>query len=158
MSIQKQLSTFILAMLFAISTNALAAGSQADFPSKITGKWRLNLQKLNSNGSDACLEIHVFKLDGSNFVWTPSTDSTTEGNFSIADRPTEKGFFTYAEKLTKTNGKANCDGISEKIGDESKGYIYFKSDNLQFYACQNEEMSENTCTGPFIKIKVNGSP
>lgn len=137
MSILKQLRTFILATLFAISTNALAAGSQTDFLSKIIGKWRLNLQKLNSNSSEACLEIHAFKPDGSNFVWTPSTDSTTEGVFSIADQPTEKGFFPMQRHLLKLMEKLTVMAFMKRLTMNQK-HIFIS--NLTIFNSMHAKM------------------
>jgi hypothetical protein len=134
----------------AILLQALSASSvyadpiRSDHP--LIGTWRLNLPALS------CREIYVVRADATQLV--KSAEEVTESAFSISDQPSEKGFYKWTDKITKSNGKKDCLGRTIPVDDESSSYIIFNPSQTQFLMCEAEDM--NTCFGPFIRLQGEG--
>jgi hypothetical protein len=133
-----------VAAIFLLALSILSAHAdppRADHP--VIGIWRINLPSLS------CHEIYRVRADGTQLV--TSAAEVSESTFVISDQPSDKGFYKWADKITKSNGGGDCLGRAIPVGDESTTYVIFNPSQSQFLMCEAEDIK--TCFGPFIRLE-----
>lgn len=137
----KQLSATAMVLLALSFAPARADSLRANHP--LIGTWRIDLPTLS------CHEIYRIRANGTTLV--TSGQEVAESTFSLSDRPTERGFYKWVDKITRDNGKKDCAGEVMEIGHESTNYIIMHPSGNQFLMCEEEDIK--TCIGPFNRLK-----
>jgi hypothetical protein len=114
----------------------------ADHP--IIGVWRVQVP------GTTCEETYQFAANGTSQV--TSAQERTESKVDISAAPNAKGFYKWADTVTKSNGKKDCMGETTAVGDTATNYILFLPGADTFLMCAEEQMS--TCIGPFVRLKA----
>ena len=142
--------TFFL--LIAANWPALAAPPAASPPVSppvshpLLGIWTLSIPNL------ACSETYHFRGDGT--VLVKSRDEISESEFTVAAKPSAKGFYKLDDKIVKDNGKQDCSGEIMQVGARVTNYLRFHASGARFLMCQDESMA--TCIGPFERAPAQG--
>jgi hypothetical protein len=132
------------AIVLAISLVALSIGAEplrADHP--LIGTWKITLP------NSSCYETYVVRRDGTSFV--TSAEQIAESEFSLSDKPSDKDFYKWVDKITKDNGKKDCSGEIMQLGHTATNYIRLHPNGNMFLMCEKEDM--DTCIGPFLRQK-----
>ena len=132
--------------LFAVSLLAAAPAASAAPPAPshpILGIWKLSLPTLR------CSETYRFRGDGTTLV--TSAEEVSESEFSIPDKPSEKGFYKLEDRIVKDNGKKDCSGAIMKVGTRATNFVRFHPSGELFLMCSDETME--TCIGPFERVE-----
>lgn len=137
----------VLTGLIALSTVAVAA--QAGAPTAahpLLGIWVLAIPQLR------CSETYHFRGDGTTLV--KSAAEVSESEFTVAERPSAKGFYKLEDRIVRDNGKQDCSGEVMKIGTRVTNFLRFHPSGARFVMCQDETMG--TCIGPFERVPGEG--
>jgi len=134
--------------LFAVSLLAGAplasAAPPAPAPSHpILGIWKLALPTLR------CSETYRFRGDGTTLV--TSAEEVSESEFSIPDKPSDKGFYKLEDRIVKDNGKKDCSGEIMQVGTRATNFVRFHPSGGLFLMCTDESME--ACIGPFERVE-----
>jgi hypothetical protein len=129
--------------LFISSTHANSL--RIDHP--FIGTWRIDVPSLS------CHEVYRVHADGTTF--TTSAEEVSESIFTISNQPSDKGFYTWVDTISKDNGQKDCSGGIMQIGHEATNFIIFNRTVDQFLLCQTEDL--NSCLGPFVRMKDENS-
>jgi hypothetical protein len=135
--------------LFACLLAAAALPSQAAAPSAahpLLGIWILAIPQLG------CSETYHFRGDGTTLV--KSAEEVSESEFTVAEKPSAKGFYKLDDKIVKDNGKQDCSGEIMKPGTRATNYIRFHPSGARFVMCRDETME--ACIGPFERMPGQG--
>lgn len=135
--------------LFACLLAATALPSQAAAPSAahpLLGIWVLAIPQLG------CSETYHFRGDGTTLV--TSADEVSESEFTVAEKPSAKGFYKLEDKVVKDNGKQDCSGEIMKPGTRATNYLRFHPSGARFVMCRDETME--ACIGPFERMPGQG--
>ncbi len=132
-----------LAML-AVTAQAAPAAPSASHP--LLGIWTLSIPQLG------CSETYHFRGDGTTLV--KSAAEVSESEFTVAEKPSAKGFYKLEDRIVKDNGKEDCSGEIMRIGTRATNYLRFHPSGARFVMCQNETME--TCIGPFERAPAQG--
>ncbi|MFS2082677.1 hypothetical protein ACCD04_11560 [Telluria sp. Tellsp131] len=135
--------------LFACLLATAALPSQAAAPSAahpLLGIWILAIPQLG------CSETYHFRGDGTTLV--KSADEVSESEFTVAEKPSAKGFYKLDDKIVKDNGKQDCSGEIMKPGTRATNYIRFHPSGARFVMCRDETME--ACIGPFERMPGQG--
>lgn len=108
----------------------------------LLGTWRVDLP----NG---CFDEYVLRIDG--IKLSRSAAEQEESVFEISERPSPKGFYRWADKVTKTNGKLDCVGMATPIGDVAVSFILLDGAKRSFLLCEAE--SRASCFLRFYKVE-----
>ena len=128
----------------AASTAPAAAAPSASHP--LLGIWTLRIPQLG------CSETYHFRGDGTTLV--KSAAEVSESEFTVAERPSAKGFYKLEDRIVKDNGKQDCSGEIMKIGTRATNYLRFHPSGARFVMCQDETMQ--ACIGPFERQQAEG--
>jgi len=136
------------ALLLTLSTAfapapAMAAPS-ASHP--LLGIWTLSIPQLG------CAETYHFRGDGTTLV--KSAQEVSESEFTVAEKPSAKGFYKLEDRIVKDNGKQDCSGEIMKIGTRATNFLLFHPSGARFVMCRDETME--TCIGPFERAPAQG--
>lgn len=146
---QKQIKSAALSVMAALTLAATglastaASAAQIDATHPVLGTWVLPL----ANGR--CMETYYFRADGTTLV--TSFEEVAETTFDISAKPSRRGFYRWADKLVKDNGKKDCSGKISKVGTESVSFIRFLDNGERFIVCQDESL--NACFGPMLRLR-----
>lgn len=135
--------------LFAAAGMAAIAAPAAAVPSAshpLLGIWTLSIPQLG------CSETYHFRGDGTTLV--KSAAEISESEFTVAERPSAKGFYKLEDRIVKDNGKQDCSGEIMKIGTRATNYLRFHPSGARFVMCQDETMQ--ACIGPFERQEAEG--
>jgi hypothetical protein len=140
-----------LSRLIPLAATLLAAGCLAAQPAPsashpLLGIWTLSIPQL------ACSETYHFRGDGTALV--RSKEEISESEFTVADKPSAKGFYKLEDRIVKDNGKADCSGEIMQIGARVVNYLRFHPSGARFVMCSTEAM--DTCIGPFERAPAQG--
>jgi hypothetical protein len=141
--------TGLFACLLAAANFASPVPSQAAAPSAahpLLGIWILAIPQLG------CSETYHFRGDGTTLV--KSADEVSESEFTVAEKPSAKGFYKLDDKIVKDNGKQDCSGEIMKPGTRATNYIRFHPSGARFVMCRDETME--ACIGPFERMPGQG--
>jgi len=127
---------------------ATCAAAQPSPPSShpLLGIWTLSIPQL------ACSETYHFRGDGTALV--KSKEEVSESEFTVADKPSAKGFYKLEDRIVKDNGKADCSGEIMQVGARVTNYLRFHPSGARFVMCENESME--ACIGPFERAPAQG--
>ena len=144
MRVPAGLPIFVLVSFLASAPLAAAAPPAPSHP--ILGIWKLSLPTLR------CSETYRFRGDGTTLV--TSAEEVSESEFSIPDKPSEKGFYKLEDRIVKDNGKQDCSGEVMQVGTRATNYLRFHPSGARFVMCQDESME--ACIGPFERMPAQG--
>jgi hypothetical protein len=128
----------------AAPPTARAAAPSASHP--LLGIWVLSIPQLG------CAETYHFRGDGTTLV--KSADEVSESEFTVAEKPSAKGFYKLEDRVVKDNGKQDCSGAVMRIGTRATNYLRFHPSGARFVMCQDESMQ--ACIGPFERMPAQG--
>ena len=144
---------FLAAALAAgLNTPALAAEpvlTRVSSPSAshpLLGIWVLAIPQLG------CSETYHFRGDGTTLV--KSAQEVSESEFTVAEKPSAKGFYKLEDRIVKDNGKQDCSGEVMQIGTRATNYLRFHPSGARFVMCRDESME--ACIGPFERMPAQG--
>ena len=123
---------------------ARAAAPSASHP--LLGIWILAIPQLG------CSETYHFRGDGTTLV--KSAQEVSESEFTVAEKPSVKGFYKLEDRIVKDNGKQDCSGEVMQIGTRATNYLRFHPSGARFVMCRDESME--ACIGPFERMPAQG--
>jgi hypothetical protein len=132
------------AIVLALSFFVLPISAEplrSDHP--LIGTWQITVP------NSACYETYVVRRDGTSFV--TSAEQIAESEFSLSDKPSDKGFYKWVDKITKDNGKKDCSGEIMQLGHIATNYIRLHPSANMFLMCEKEDLT--ACIGPFLRQK-----
>jgi hypothetical protein len=130
--------------LAAAAAPAAAGSPSASHP--LLGIWVLSIPQLG------CSETYHFRGDGTTLV--KSKDEVSESEFTVAEKPSVKGFYKLEDRVVKDNGKQDCSGEVMQIGTRATNYLRFHPSGARFVMCRDESME--ACIGPFERMPAQG--
>jgi len=130
--------------LFAAHVSA-GALSARDHP--ILGSWRMT----TADGS--CSETYRFRSDGTVFV--TSGEEVAEIEYEISSTASAKGFYRWAQRLVKDNGKKDCAGKVSQSGEVVTWFVQFDPSRERMIVCKAE--STQACFGPLRRVHGSDS-
>jgi hypothetical protein len=130
-------------MLLSCSMATLAFANVST-PHPLYGKWTWTRAENN------CTEVYDFRPDNTSRV--TSGEETGESRFTISEKPDVQGFYRVVDVVTKTNGKAGCDGAAggSPVGDTATIYVFIRPSRNEMVIC--EQPSFDACFGPLRRI------
>lgn len=149
MSILRVLTGLIAVSTVACAAAAAPAAAPAVAPNAahpLLGIWVLTIPQLR------CSETYHFRGDGTSLV--KSAAEVSESEFTVAERPSAKGFYKLEDRIVRDNGKQDCSGEVMKIGTHVTNYLRFHPSGARFVMCQDETMQ--ACIGPFERVPGEG--
>jgi hypothetical protein len=138
------LCTSLCTGLAAAAAPAAAGSPSASHP--LLGIWVLSIPQLG------CSETYHFRGDGTTLV--KSADEVSESEFTVAEKPSVKGFYKLEDRVVKDNGKQDCSGEVMQIGTRATNYLRFHPSGARFVMCRDESME--ACIGPFERMPAQG--
>jgi hypothetical protein len=126
--------------LALVTSPTFADPLPADHP--LIGTWQIT-------APNGCTETYIVRRDGTASV--TSGEEVAESELTIAERPSEKGFFKWVEKTVKDNGKKDCSGDVTEVGRVATSYVLLAPARDMFALCERED--RNSCIGPFKRTK-----
>lgn len=128
----------VATLLFCSIATTAVANTSTQHP--LYGKWTWTRAENN------CTEVYNFRPDNTSIV--TSGKEVGESRFTISDKPDLNGFYRITDVVTKSNGRAGCDGSSggSPVGDTATIYIFIHPSRGEMVMCQ--EPSFNACFGP----------
>ena len=135
-----------LALLAATVQAVQAAPAAPSASHPLLGIWTLSIPQLG------CSETYHFRGDGTTLV--KSAAEVSESEFTVAEKPSAKGFYKLEDRIVKDNGKEDCSGEIMQIGTRATNYLRFHPSGARFVMCENETME--TCIGPFERAPAQG--
>jgi hypothetical protein len=137
----------LLAAALAGSVTApLAAAAAPSASHPLLGIWVLSIPQLG------CSETYHFRGDGTTLV--KSAQEVSESEFTVAEKPSAKGFYKLEDRIVKDNGKQDCSGEVMQVGTKATNYLRFHPSGGRFVMCQDESMQ--ACIGPFERMPAQG--
>lgn len=134
----------LAAPLAGAATPVHAAAPSASHP--LLGIWLLAIPQLG------CSETYHFRGDGTTLV--KSAQEVSESEFTVAEKPSAKGFYKLEDRIVKDNGKQDCSGEVMQIGTRATNYLRFHPSGARFVMCRDESME--ACIGPFERMPAQG--
>jgi hypothetical protein len=131
-------------MLLAGAPQPVLAAPSASHP--LLGIWVLSIPQFR------CAETYHFRGDGTTLV--KSAEEVSESEFTVAEKPSAKGYYKLEDKIVKDNGKQDCSGQVMQIGTRAINYLRFHPSGARFVMCEDETM--NACIGPFERMPAQG--
>ena len=141
--------TGLLIVSAALAAPFAAAAAPPPSPSAshpLLGIWILSIPQLG------CSETYHFRGDGTTLV--KSAQEVSESEFTVAEKPSAKGFYKLEDRIVKDNGKQDCSGEVMQIGTRATNYLRFHPSGARFVMCQDESMQ--ACIGPFERMQAQG--
>jgi len=140
----RTLTGLFACLLFTAALPVQAAAPSAAHP--LLGIWVLAIPQFG------CSETYHFRGDGTTLV--TSADEVSESEFTVAEKPSAKGFYKLDDRIVKDNGKQDCSGEVMKPGTRATNYIRFHPSGARFVMCRDETME--ACIGPFERMPGQG--
>lgn len=106
----------------------------------LIGTWRIDLP----NG---CFEEYTMRTDGTKL--SRSGEERNESVFEISERPLASGFYRWADKITKGNGKPDCGGAITALGHVAVSFVRLHPSGSKFLLCEAEDMK--SCFAEFYR-------
>ncbi|MFC5548574.1 hypothetical protein [Massilia aerilata] len=139
----------LLIVSAALAAPLAAAAAPPPSPSAshpLLGIWILSIPQLG------CSETYHFRGDGTTLV--KSAAEVSESEFTVAEKPSAKGFYKLEDRVVKDNGKQDCSGEVMQIGTRATNYLRFHPSGARFVMCREESME--ACIGPFERMPAQG--
>jgi hypothetical protein len=122
---------------------AHAGPPRPDHP--LLGAWQIAVP------DTSCTETYMFRRDGTSLV--TSAEEVSQSEYTIADKPSAKGYYKWVDKIVKDNGKKDCQGAIMETGKPVTNYVLFNEAKDKFLMCAAEDL--HTCIGPAVRIEAN---
>lgn len=106
------------------------------------GAWRIELPQID------CFERIDIRADGTRSVI--SGKEIAQAEFSISPGPDQRGFYSWSDRITSTNGEPDCAGIRTVPGVVSLAFMVFAEDKNSFFLCPDPD--SKACIGPYVKL------
>ena len=135
-----------LLLLAAAIAHPVAASAAPSASHPLLGIWVLSIPQLG------CSETYHFRGDGTTLV--KSAEEVSESEFTVAEKPSTKGFYKLEDHVVKDNGKQDCSGEVMQIGTRATNYLRFHPSGARFVMCREESME--ACSGPFERMPAQG--
>jgi hypothetical protein len=132
----------ILALALVLASPVAAAQERVAVNHPIIGTWRFTVP----DGS--CAETYRFRPDGTSVV--TSGEEIAETEFTIAPKPSAKGFYEWVDTIVKDNGKKDCMGQITDVGRRTTTYVQFDGSAKNLIVCRAE--SYDACFGPMRRV------
>lgn len=134
------MKVILVTLLIGCSAAVANASVGASPTHRLFGKWSWTYSKNN------CTEVYDYRADNTSVV--TSGEEESESHFTIADKPDLSGFYRMTDVVTKSNGRAGCDGEpgGTPVGHEVTIYILFHPKRDEMLIC--EQPSFDACFGP----------
>jgi len=130
----------VVPVAFCLSTAAVAAGISADHP--ILGTWTYAVP------GTSCAETYRFRPDGTTFV--TSGQEVSESAYTIAPKPSPRGFYKWSDTVTKDNGKPDCGGAVTTVGNQATNFVRLHPSGELMVVCREESL--DACFGPLKRV------
>lgn len=131
-------------VLGALSLSASAqdfARSQLPADHPLVGTWRIELPKLQ------CFEEYELRPDG--LKLSRSGEDRNESEFMLSLRPSDKGYYKWTERITKSNGRPDCAGAITPVDHVAVSYVRLHPGGDRFLLCDAE--AESACFAEFTR-------
>lgn len=96
------------------------------------GTWRIDLP-------DKCFEEYTLGADG--IKLSRSGEERNESIFELSLRPSSKGFYRWADQITKGNGRRACGGHTTAVGSFSVNFIRLHPSGERFLLRTEEDLA-----------------
>lgn len=143
-SLATALAASLVASAAALATPAPSVMPPASHP--LLGIWVLSIPQLG------CSETYHFRGDGTTLV--TSADEVSESEFTVAAKPSAKGYYKLEDRIVKDNGKRDCSGEIMQVDTRATNYLRFHPSGALFVMCREESME--ACIGPFERMPAQG--
>ena len=110
----------------------------------LLGTWRIDFR-------DGCFEEYTLRADGTKL--SRSGEERNEAIFEISEQPSANGFYRWADKIVKGNGKPDCGGEVTTVGHVAVNFVRLHPSGTKFLLCEAENMS--SCFAEF-RLKGRG--
>lgn len=107
----------------------------------LIGTWKFTLP------NSGCVEIYDIRADGTMHV--KSADQELDSEFDFSAAISGNGFYKWVDKVTRDNGKPDCNGARGAAGQVTTSYVRFHRTGRRFILCRKEDL--DTCFGPFVQ-------
>ena len=97
-----------------------------------------------------CHEAYTFHPNGTASITSGKEAGETE--FELDAEPSAKGFYRWADRVVKDNGKPDCTGQVTQVGQMATNYLLVDPTGRRFLMCSAEDLS--TCIGPFEREDI----
>jgi hypothetical protein len=141
---QNFLLTLTLAV-FLVSNGSAQEVARTPLPANhpLVGTWRIELPDLK------CFEEYELRPDGTKL--SMSGQERNESEFMVSLVPSSQGFYKWADKITKNNGKPDCSGSNTALGHVAVNYVRMHPSGSRFMLCEAEDMK--SCYAEFLRKK-----
>ena len=125
-----------------VSATAAQEVSPTPLPSShpLLGTWRIDLP-------NNCFEEYTLRSDGTKR--SVSGQERNESVFEISLTPSPAGFYRWADKITKGNGKPDCGGSITQLGHVAVNFVRLHPSGRRFLLCEAESMK--SCFAEFYR-------
>jgi hypothetical protein len=106
----------------------------------LLGTWRIDLP-------GNCFEEYTLRANGTKA--SQSGEERNESAFEISVNPTSGGFYRWADKITKGNGKPDCGGSITQVGHVAVNFIRLHPSGKRFLLCESENTA--SCFAEFYR-------
>jgi hypothetical protein len=107
----------------------------------LIGTWRIELPEFK------CFEEYELRANGTKL--SMSGEERNESEFEISLVPSPAGFYKWADKITKNNGKPDCSGSKTELGHVAVDYVRLHPNGQRFLLCEAEDMK--SCFAEFLR-------
>lgn len=101
----------------------------------LVGAWRLELPDLG------CIEQYEFRADGTKL--SRSGKELSESEFEIVPVGSSTSHYKWVDRVTKSNGEADCTGAVTSVGHVTVNFIRVHSSGQRLLVCDAE--STDSC-------------
>jgi hypothetical protein len=102
------------------------------------------------NIKNSCVENYIFGIENSGYITSGEEKSTAE--YTISDKPSEKGFYAVNLKIVEDKGGKDCgESVENNTGEIYKKFVMFHPSGNQYVSCDSEDIKD--CVGPFRRIQ-----
>jgi len=88
----------------------------------ILGTWRVYV------ADTECVETWEIRADGTTHNFSGSEESFSE--YEVSPTVTERGYYIFTDKITKTNGQPDCGDYVTPVGDRATSFLVPLSGDL----------------------------
>ena len=102
------------------------------------------------NIKNSCVENYIFGIENSGYITSGEEKSTAE--YTISEKPSEKGFYAVNLKIVEDKGGKDCgESYENNTGEVYKKFVMFHPAGNQYVSCDSEDIKD--CVGPFRRIQ-----
>lgn len=129
---------------FALSVLSLNVLSATETSNPLLGTWEW------VNIKNSCVEQYTFGVENSGYI--TSGEEHSNAKYTIADKPTEKGFYAVNLTILEDKGGKDCgESVENNTGEVYKKFVMFHPAGNHYVSCDTEDVKD--CVGPFKRIQ-----